>query len=164
MRECIEVIAPAQRSASVAAFAERFDDYLATIGAGDRLLQGRDATLMHRIVGRAFLPEGARSPRRGLRGRGRRRTRWPGLRRAGHAPTARAVAPRHAFYLNDIADVLREAVDARFEFVRYAEQLATSQPSFDPLAAALAAPPKPDRPHAAGATPAASNGMRRHWC
>ena len=37
----------------------------------------------------------------------------------------------------DIADVLREAIDPRFEFVRYAEQLATSQPSFDPLAQAL---------------------------
>ena len=44
-------------------------------------------------------------------------------------------------YLNDLADVLRDAVDSRFEFVRYAEQLATSQPSFEPLAQALAAPP-----------------------
>ena len=43
-------------------------------------------------------------------------------------------------YLNDIADVLRDAVDPRFEFVRYAEQLAASQPSFEPLAQALAAP------------------------
>ena len=43
-------------------------------------------------------------------------------------------------YLNDIADVLREAADPRFEFVRYAEKLASSQPSFDPLAQALAAP------------------------
>jgi hypothetical protein len=44
-------------------------------------------------------------------------------------------------YLNDLADVLREAVDPRFEFVRYAESLAQSQPTFDPLAQALAAPP-----------------------
>jgi radical SAM superfamily enzyme YgiQ (UPF0313 family) len=43
-------------------------------------------------------------------------------------------------YLNDIADVLREAVDPRFEFVRYAESLAQSQPTFEPLAEALAAP------------------------
>ena len=43
-------------------------------------------------------------------------------------------------YLNDVADVLRDAVDPRFEFVRYAESLAQSQPTFDPLAAALAAP------------------------
>ncbi|MEG0555200.1 MAG: radical SAM protein, partial [Comamonas sp.] len=44
-------------------------------------------------------------------------------------------------YLNDLADVLRDAVDERFEFVRYAESLAGSQPTFDPLADALAAPP-----------------------
>ena len=36
--------------------------------------------------------------------------------------------------------MLREAVDPRFEFVRYAESLAMSQPTFEPLAAALAAP------------------------
>ncbi|WP_280954764.1 hypothetical protein [Paludibacterium denitrificans] len=29
---------------------------------------------------------------------------------------------------------MREAVDARFEFVRYAESLAMSQPTFEPLA------------------------------
>jgi hypothetical protein len=40
-----------------------------------------------------------------------------------------------------MADVLRDAVDPRFEFVRYAESLAGSQPTFDPLADALAAPP-----------------------
>jgi hypothetical protein len=43
-------------------------------------------------------------------------------------------------FLNDLADVLRDAVDPRFEFVRYAESLASSQASFDPLAQALAAP------------------------
>lgn len=34
-----------------------------------------------------------------------------------------------------------EGADPRFEFVRYGESLAMSQPSFDPLAQALAAPP-----------------------
>jgi radical SAM superfamily enzyme YgiQ (UPF0313 family) len=42
--------------------------------------------------------------------------------------------------LNDLSDVLRDAVDSRFEFVRYAESLASSQASFDPLANALSAP------------------------
>ena len=37
--------------------------------------------------------------------------------------------------------MIRDAADERFEFVRYAESLASSQPSFDPLADALAAPP-----------------------
>ena len=44
-------------------------------------------------------------------------------------------------YLNDLADVLRDAVDERFQFVRYAESLAASQASFDALADALEAPP-----------------------
>jgi len=44
-------------------------------------------------------------------------------------------------YLNDLSDVLRDAVDDRFEFVRYAESLASSQPTFEPLAQALAAQP-----------------------
>jgi hypothetical protein len=44
-------------------------------------------------------------------------------------------------YLNDLSDVLRDAVDARFEFVRYAESLAGSQPTFTPLADALATMP-----------------------
>ncbi len=43
-------------------------------------------------------------------------------------------------YLNDIADVIREAVDPRFEFVRYAESLAASQPTFDHLHEALNEP------------------------
>ena len=42
-------------------------------------------------------------------------------------------------YLNDLSDVLRDAVDERFEFVRYGESLASSQPTFMPLADALAA-------------------------
>lgn len=44
-------------------------------------------------------------------------------------------------YLNDLADVIRDAADSRFEFVRYAESLANSQPTFEPLAQALAAQP-----------------------
>ena len=43
-------------------------------------------------------------------------------------------------YLNDLADVLRDAIDPRFEFVRYGESLAASQATFDLLAKALAAP------------------------
>src|SRR6201991_3076165 len=43
-------------------------------------------------------------------------------------------------YLNDVVDVIHDAVDPRFEFVRYAESLAASQPTFDQLHAALSAP------------------------
>src|SRR5690606_14291844 len=44
-------------------------------------------------------------------------------------------------FLDDLADVIRDAVDPRFAFVRYGESLASSQPTFGPLAQALAEPP-----------------------
>lgn len=64
------------------------------------------------------------------------RSRGPSARWA--CRTTHAIA---TLYLNDLADVLRDAVDPRSEFVRYAESLAQSQPTFEPLARALAAPP-----------------------
>ena len=69
-------------------------------------------------------------------------TRWPGLSAPSARKTKRATSPRcTSLYLNDLADVIKGAVDERFEFVRYAESLASSQPIFEPLAAALAARP-----------------------
>jgi Radical SAM superfamily len=56
----------------------------------------------------------------------------------GQGDRARFLA---TLYLNDIADVVKDGVDPRFEFVRYGERLAASQASFQPLADALAAPP-----------------------
>jgi hypothetical protein len=95
--------------------------------------------LAHRITTREFLPEGARftSLEAYVDDGSGDPLAWAfgalGLQdRARHLAT---------LYLNDLADVLRDAVDPRFEFVRYAEQLATSQPTFEPLAQALAAPP-----------------------
>ena len=122
-----------------AAFTAQFAAYLDTIGPTIAFLQGLDATLAHRICTRRFLPEGPRFA-----------TLEVFVDDDGGDPMAWAFGAlgvqdraRHlaTLYLNDIADVLREAVDARFEFVRYGESLAHSQPTFDPLAAALGAPP-----------------------
>ena len=128
-----------EHTPAVANFLAEFDRYRASIAAVIRFLQGRDATLAHRINTRAFLPEGPRfaSLEVYVDEDGGDPLAWAfgalGLQdRARHLAT---------LYLNDLADVLRDAVDPRFEFVRYAEQLATSQPHFDPLADALAAPP-----------------------
>ena len=129
-----------QRTAAVQAFLDRFERYEATIDAVINFLQGRDATLMHRICGRAFLPEGARFASLDAyvaEDDGDDPMAWA-FGALGTHDRARHLA---TLYLNDIADVLRDGIDPRFEFVRYAEQLATSQPSFDPLAQALAAPP-----------------------
>lgn len=134
-------VAIKHRSPAVSFFLDNAERYHATIEPTIAFLQGKDSTVAYRICGRNYLPEGARfapldeyidpdDPEGGdplgwafgalgLQDRGR------------HLAT---------LYLNDLADVLRDAVDPRFEFVRYAESLAQSQPSFQPLADALAAP------------------------
>ena len=138
VQEQVAALAPASRTPAVRAFDAQFHRYLASIEPTIAFLQGRDATLMHRIASRSFLPEGARfAPLdQYVAGDGEDTLAWA-FGALGVHDRARHLA---TLYLNDIADVLREAVDARFEFVRYAEQLAQSQPSFEPLAQALAAP------------------------
>ena len=133
-----------KHTASVAHFLQSFARYRATVEPTIAFLQGRDPTLAHRINARAFLPEGPRfatvdqdDPDAAFEGEGGDPLGWAfgamGLQdRARHLAT---------LYLNDLADVIRDAVDPRFQFVRYAERLATSQAHFDPLADALAAPP-----------------------
>jgi len=127
------------RSASVNYFLDYFEIYQDTIEPVIAFLQGRDSTLSHRINTRDFLPEGPRffsldayddedsaDP-----------LAWA-FGALGSHDRARHLA---TLYLNDLSDVLRDAADDRFEFVRYAESLASSQPTFNPLAEALAAHP-----------------------
>jgi hypothetical protein len=140
----VQSLPDAQRSARVQAFSAQFERYVATITPTIAFLQGRDATLAHRIAGRQFLPEGERfasldayvDPDDPEGEHGGDPLAWA-FGALGQQDRARHLA---TLYLNDLADVVRDAVDPRFEFVRYAESLAMSQPSFDPLAQALAAP------------------------
>jgi radical SAM superfamily enzyme YgiQ (UPF0313 family) len=138
VRAEIDALPPAKRSARVAAFDATFDRYHATIAPALAFLQGRDPTLGHRICSRAFLPEGSRFDSLDvyIDDEGGDPLAWA-FGALGVQDRARHLA---TLYLNDIADVLRDAIDPRFEFVRYAESLAQSQPTFDPLAEALAAP------------------------
>ena len=128
-----------KRGPLATAFRKRFDDYAATIGPAIGFLQGRDPSLAHRIASRGFLPEGPRFAALDVYEDpdGGDPLAWA-FGALGVQDRARHLA---TLYLEDLADVLREAVDPRFEFVRYAESLALSQASFDPLAQALAAPP-----------------------
>jgi len=137
LRECIEAMPAKQRTPRVQAFERQFERYLATVEAAVAFLQGRDPSVAHRIAGRNFLPEGPRfAPLEAYVGEeGGDPLAWA-FGALGVTDRARHFA---TLYLDDLADVLREAVDARFEFVRYAESLAQSQASFDPLAQALAA-------------------------
>ncbi|MBI2750766.1 MAG: radical SAM protein [Burkholderiales bacterium] len=139
VRERVKAVPHKQRTPALRSFEEQFERYADTIGPTIRFLQGRDPTLGHRICNRSFLPEGPRFATLDaytIGEEGDDPIGWAfgalGMHdRAKHLAT---------LYLNDLADVLRDAVDERFQFVRYAESLAASQPTFDPLAEALAAP------------------------
>jgi radical SAM superfamily enzyme YgiQ (UPF0313 family) len=137
LRECIEAMPAKQRTPRVQAFERQFERYLATVEAAVAFLQGRDPSVAHRIAGRNFLPEGPRfAPLEAyVDEEGGDPLAWA-FGALGVTDRARHFA---TLYLDDLADVLREAVDARFEFVRYAESLAQSQATFNPLAQALAA-------------------------
>jgi radical SAM superfamily enzyme YgiQ (UPF0313 family) len=134
----IASLAPEAVSSRVSQFMAQHDRYLSTIGPVIAFLQGRDPTLAHRIVTRRYLPEGSRFASLDVY-----------VSEAGEDPLGWAFGAlgiqeraKHlaTLYLNDLADVLREAIDPRFEFVRYAESLAASQPTFDLLHQALSAP------------------------
>ena len=139
LRERALALPEAVRSSSLHAFLDQFEVYRSTVGPTIRFLQGDDSTLAYRIAARGLLPEGPRflaldnyvddgsgDP-----------LGWA-FGALGVQDKARHLA---TLYLNDLADVVRDAADERFEFVRYAESLASSQPTFEPLARALAAPP-----------------------
>ncbi len=128
-----------KRSAPVNFFLDHYPRYFQTIDRVIAFLQGRDSTLAHRIAGRGLLPEGPRFA--ALDAYDDAETGDPlgwAFGALGSSDRARHLA---TLYLNDLADVVRDAVDERFEFVRYAESLAAAQPSFEPLAQALAAGP-----------------------
>lgn len=126
------------RSASVNVFLDYFDRYQSTIDRVIRFLQGADPTLAHRIVARGYLPEGPRFQAVDVYDDECDDPLGWAFGALGTQDRARHYA---TLYLNDLADVIRDCVDDRFEFVRYAESLAASQPSFAPLAQALAAEP-----------------------
>ena len=142
VRDELERLPPARRSPRVAAFLARGADYLARIDGVVAFLQGRDPTLAHRIAGGGFLPEGERfrtldAYAEGVAAGDADPLAWA-FGALGTADRARHLA---TLFLNDIADVVKDGIDPRFEFVRYGEKLAASQASFEPLAEALAAPP-----------------------
>jgi radical SAM superfamily enzyme YgiQ (UPF0313 family) len=139
MHEQVKVMPHKKRSATLRCFDEQFERYLATITPAVAFLQGRDPSIGHRICGGNFLPEGPRFESLDvfIDDEGGDPLAWA-FGSLGVQDRARHLA---TLYLNDVSDVLREAVDSRFEFVRYAESLAQSQASFEPMARALAAPP-----------------------
>jgi radical SAM superfamily enzyme YgiQ (UPF0313 family) len=139
IHEICHLIPLKQRTPAVHSFTQQYERYLATIEPTLKFLQGADSTLAHRLGSRQFLPEGPRfAPLEVyVDDEGGDPLAWA-FGALGAQDRARHMA---TLYLNDLADVIRDAVDPRFEFVRYAESLAASQPSFDLLAHALSAAP-----------------------
>ncbi|TCJ14967.1 radical SAM protein [Parasulfuritortus cantonensis] len=138
VRAVVEALPNKRRTPRAKAFLREFARYRASVGPTVAFLQGRDPSLAQRIAGRRFLPEGPRFESLDVYydPEGGDPLAWA-FGALGVQDRARHFA---TLYLDDLADVLREAVDGRFEFVRYAESLALSQASFAPLAEALAAP------------------------
>lgn len=126
-------------SPAVQSFMAQRDLYFSTINRVIAFLQGKDSTLSHRIVSRAWLPEGPRfaALEHYIDDGSGDPVGWA-FGALGQQDRAKHYA---TLYLNDLADVIRDAADPRFEFVRYAESLSGNQPTFDPLAEALAAEP-----------------------
>ncbi|MGK5086795.1 radical SAM protein [Bdellovibrionota bacterium FG-2] len=123
VREGVEV--SKKRSPALDFFLTQFLAYQDCVEPVIAFLQGRDPTLALRIVGRQYLPEGPR---------------FEQLR--DEAPAANEGTQDHAkhlasLFIDDLVDVIREGADPRFGFSRYAEKLAASQTSFDPLFNAL---------------------------
>jgi radical SAM superfamily enzyme YgiQ (UPF0313 family) len=104
--------------------------YLATITPVVRFLQNKDLTLAPRICHGRFLPEASRFDN------------VADLETAfgtmGLTDQARHLA---TLYLEDLADLIKETVGPQFGFSRYAEKLALSATSFEPLHEALQAAP-----------------------
>lgn len=122
---------------SVVAFLDDADRYIETVDAAVAFLQGRDPNLAARIVGRGFLPEGPRfSPLVDAEG-----DDGPLAWAFGALGTTDRAKHLASLFIDDLADAIRDGVDARFELARYGERLASSAASFDPLRDALEARP-----------------------
>jgi radical SAM superfamily enzyme YgiQ (UPF0313 family) len=105
------------------------DDYINTIDAVISFLQGKNPTLSHLICQEDFLPEASRFEQL-------EELDWA-FGTMGNQDKAKHLA---TLYLEDISDLIIEAIDPHFGFSRYAERLGRSANSFDELYEALNQP------------------------
>ncbi len=135
VRQRLERAGRRRRASSGAASTEHFlahaDEYATLVEPVLRFLQGRDPSLALRIVGRTFLPEGPRFA--ALDDPDDERLTWA-FGELGTTDRARHLA---SLFIDDLADVVRDGIDPRFELSRYGEKLAESAATFDALAQAL---------------------------
>lgn len=133
-----EALDPSVESVNLEFFKIRFETYRDTVEPVIRFLQGKNPTLAMRITSRKFLPEGSRFRAlyefsQGQPGGDTEQLQWA-FGAIGSQDQAKYLA---SLYLDDLADVIKEGIDPRFEFSRYGEKLAASQATFDFLEGAL---------------------------
>ncbi len=124
---------------SVRHFLRQAERYAQTVEEVVAFLQGHDLSVAARILAGGWLPRGARLRQALANGPGT--LACPVARHdatSSSTPTYDWARHLASLYLDDLADVIREGLDPRFGFARYAEQLAVTAPRFEPLQRALA--------------------------
>jgi len=114
--------------ASISHFLAQAERYADTVDPAIRFLQRRDPSMAFRIVGRAWLPEGPRFEQ--VQGE----QIHAAFGALGTTEQARYLA---SLFVDDLADVWRLGIDPHFELAKYAERLASSAATFDPMHEAL---------------------------
>jgi radical SAM superfamily enzyme YgiQ (UPF0313 family) len=119
-------------------FIDAFEGYEAAIDPTIRFLQGKDPSMALRIASREFLPEGPRFMAIDqMEEAGSGDLGWA-FGSLGVQDKAKYLA---SLMIDDLADLIKNEIDPRFELSRYGEKLAASAPTFDPLLKALGAAP-----------------------
>ncbi len=106
------------------------EEYITTIDSVIAFLQNKNPTLAHSICGRSFLPEASRFAQL-------EELDWA-FGSMGIQDKARHLA---TLYLEDLGDLVKEAVDPHFGFSRYAERLGRTATHFAEIKNALSQPP-----------------------
>lgn len=139
-RVCTSLASQAKsRHPSLRFFLDNQDAYLQAIEPVMRFLQGRDSSFAMRIASGRFLPEGPRfRSLRAMQEDGQFDPDFWAFGQLGVHDRAKHLA---SLFIDDLADVIREGIDQRFELSRYGEKLAASAPSFLPMREALEGEP-----------------------
>lgn len=137
--QAVQALPPTLMTPGLSFFLQNQDSYLTCIEPAIRFLQGKDPSFALRIISREYLPEGPRfqALQEGAALDDPDPISWA-FGSLGAQDRAKYLA---SLFIDDLADVVRDGVDSRFELSRYGEKLAASAPSFAPLAAALDSPP-----------------------
>ncbi len=115
-------------------FLAEFYAYARAIAPVVRFLQSHDPILAHRIASPAFLPNGWRFQQIHTPPDNAQEDLARLFGQCGVLDRATYLA---SLFLDEIADVVRDAIDPNFAFSRYAESLAESLPAIAPLLDAL---------------------------